>query len=162
MSSSPPPRVQYYHKPVSRDEERDDDEEAAVWFCVFLYLDSRELCVAGQVCRAWRDISRHPALWRRVVLEGDRITSKVNTHTSLEAMVILLVHSQAITIWMKNISSSFLCAVCIYFVQFLRTISKWCSQLQSLKLNGKISWEIKKLSWGYSFCFIIGSLISLL
>ncbi len=46
-------------------------------FCVFLYLDSYTLLRAGAVCREWRKISSHPALWRRVVLAGRPISSKV-------------------------------------------------------------------------------------
>ncbi|CAH1783173.1 unnamed protein product [Owenia fusiformis] len=64
-------------------------------FCVFMYLDTKTLGKMALVCREWRDISRHPALWRRVKLKHTRISSK-----------------------------------------FLVTLTHWCTQLQSLTLEG--------------------------
>ncbi|XP_030630791.1 F-box only protein 41 [Chanos chanos] len=45
-------------------------------FCVFSYLDTRALLTAAEVCRDWRSVARHPAVWTRVTLENARISSK--------------------------------------------------------------------------------------
>ncbi|KAF4078538.1 hypothetical protein AMELA_G00200240 [Ameiurus melas] len=45
-------------------------------FCVFPYLDTRSLLIAAQVCKDWWSVARHPAVWTRVTLENDRISSK--------------------------------------------------------------------------------------
>lgn len=45
--------------------------------CVFLYLDTKTLSQLSLVCKEWKVVSRHPALWRRVRLRNARIGSKV-------------------------------------------------------------------------------------
>lgn len=49
----------------------------AALFCIFTYLDTRTLLHAAEVCRDWRFVARHPAVWTRVLLENARICSKV-------------------------------------------------------------------------------------
>ncbi|XP_064600651.1 dentin sialophosphoprotein-like [Liolophura sinensis] len=44
--------------------------------CVFLYLDTKTLSQLSLVCKEWKVVSRHPALWRRVRLRNARIGSK--------------------------------------------------------------------------------------
>ncbi|KAF5897280.1 F-box only protein 41-like, partial [Clarias magur] len=48
-------------------------------FCVFPYLDTHSLLTAAQVCKDWWSVARHPAVWTRVTLENDRISSKFMT-----------------------------------------------------------------------------------
>ncbi|XP_035280481.1 F-box only protein 41-like [Anguilla anguilla] len=48
----------------------------AALFCVFTYLDARALLRAAEVCRDWRFVARHPAVWTRVLLENGRVSSK--------------------------------------------------------------------------------------
>ena len=51
----------------------------AALFCIFTYLDTKTLLRAAEVCRDWKFVARHPAVWTRVLLENARISSKVNT-----------------------------------------------------------------------------------
>ncbi|KAJ1078118.1 hypothetical protein K5549_011445 [Capra hircus] len=48
----------------------------AALFCIFTYLDTRTLLHAAEVCRDWRFVARHPAVWTRVLLENARVCSK--------------------------------------------------------------------------------------
>ncbi|XP_067301556.1 F-box only protein 41 [Pseudorasbora parva] len=48
----------------------------AALFCVFIYLDTRSLLTAAEVCKDWRNVARHPAVWTRVTLENARVSSK--------------------------------------------------------------------------------------
>lgn len=49
----------------------------AALFCIFTYLDTKTLLRAAEVCRNWKFVARHPAVWTRVLLENARISSKV-------------------------------------------------------------------------------------
>ncbi|XP_056305611.1 F-box only protein 41 [Danio aesculapii] len=48
----------------------------AALFCVFIYLDTHTLLTAAEVCKDWRSVARHPAVWTRVTLENARVSSK--------------------------------------------------------------------------------------
>ncbi|KAK2817116.1 hypothetical protein Q5P01_025307 [Channa striata] len=48
----------------------------AALFCIFTYLDTKTLLRAAEVCRDWKFVARHPAVWTRVLLENARICSK--------------------------------------------------------------------------------------
>ncbi|XP_032385279.1 F-box only protein 41 [Etheostoma spectabile] len=48
----------------------------AALFCIFTYLDTKTLLGAAEVCRDWKFVARHPAVWTRVLLENARISSK--------------------------------------------------------------------------------------
>lgn len=48
----------------------------AALFCIFTYLDTKTLLRAAEVCRDWKFVARHPAVWTRVLLENARISSK--------------------------------------------------------------------------------------
>ncbi|XP_034043404.1 F-box only protein 41 [Thalassophryne amazonica] len=48
----------------------------AALFCIFTYLDTKTLLKAAEVCRDWKFVARHPAVWTRVLLENARISSK--------------------------------------------------------------------------------------
>ncbi|KAJ8281053.1 hypothetical protein GJAV_G00062970 [Gymnothorax javanicus] len=48
----------------------------AALFCIFTYLDTKTLLRAAEVCRDWKFVARHPAVWTRVLLENARIASK--------------------------------------------------------------------------------------
>ncbi|RXM33135.1 F-box only protein 41 [Acipenser ruthenus] len=54
----------------------------AVLFCIFTYLDTKTLLRAAQVCKDWKFVARHPAVWTRVLLENARISSKFMTTVS--------------------------------------------------------------------------------
>ena len=51
----------------------------AALFCIFTYLDTKTLLRAAEVCRDWKFVARHPAVWTRVLLENARISSKVRS-----------------------------------------------------------------------------------
>ncbi|KAG9344151.1 hypothetical protein JZ751_012633 [Albula glossodonta] len=53
----------------------------AALFCIFTYLDTKTLLRAAEVCRDWKFVARHPAVWTRVLLENARISSKWCTQT---------------------------------------------------------------------------------
>ncbi|XP_061573142.1 F-box only protein 41 [Cololabis saira] len=55
----------------------------AALFCIFTYLDTKTLLRAAEVCRNWRFVARHPAVWTRVLLENARVSSKLLTTLSL-------------------------------------------------------------------------------
>ncbi|XP_070539841.1 F-box only protein 41-like isoform X1 [Ptychodera flava] len=67
----------------------------AALFCVFSYLETKTLIKVALVCKDWMEVSRHPALWKKVKLANHRISSK-----------------------------------------FLQRISKYCSEMQYLSLEG--------------------------
>ncbi|XP_069061716.1 F-box only protein 41 [Pleurodeles waltl] len=48
----------------------------AALFCIFTYLDTKTLLRAAEVCKDWKFVARHPAVWTRVLLENARVTSK--------------------------------------------------------------------------------------
>ncbi|CAM4674396.1 unnamed protein product [Leuciscus chuanchicus] len=50
--------------------------QKAALFCVFIYLDTRSLLTVAEVCKDWRSVARHPAVWTRVTLENARVSSK--------------------------------------------------------------------------------------
>ena len=54
-----------------------DDDTSLVLLLVFRYLDVQDLVRVSGVCRQWRDVSRHPSLWRHVSLDEDSVHSKV-------------------------------------------------------------------------------------
>uniref|UniRef100_A0A673H0F3 Si:ch73-290k24.5 n=1 Tax=Sinocyclocheilus rhinocerous TaxID=307959 RepID=A0A673H0F3_9TELE len=57
----------------------------AALFCVFTYLDTRSLLTAAEVCKDWRSVARHPAVWIRVTLENARVSSKARKHTLIKS-----------------------------------------------------------------------------
>ncbi|XP_059175405.1 early endosome antigen 1-like isoform X3 [Physella acuta] len=81
----PPLKQTHSQELLSSDTEDLDDNEkikqAALrrmriaLFRVFAYLDTASLLVASTVCREWRKVSRHPALWKSVWLENKTISS---------------------------------------------------------------------------------------
>ncbi|KAM8843075.1 F-box only protein 41 [Synchiropus picturatus] len=48
----------------------------AALFCIFTYLDTKTLLRTAEVCRDWKFVARHPAVWTRVLVENARISSK--------------------------------------------------------------------------------------
>ncbi|XP_053110809.1 F-box only protein 41 [Hemicordylus capensis] len=48
----------------------------AALFCIFTYLDTKTLLRAAEVCKDWKFVARHPAVWTRVMLENARVSSK--------------------------------------------------------------------------------------
>ncbi|XP_048702368.1 F-box only protein 41 isoform X2 [Caretta caretta] len=48
----------------------------AALFCIFTYLDTKTLLKAAEVCKDWKFVARHPAVWTRVLLENARVSSK--------------------------------------------------------------------------------------
>uniref|UniRef100_H2ZU47 F-box protein 41 n=1 Tax=Latimeria chalumnae TaxID=7897 RepID=H2ZU47_LATCH len=54
----------------------------AALFCIFTYLDTKTLLRAAEVCKDWKFVARHPAVWTRVLLENARISSKFMTTLS--------------------------------------------------------------------------------
>ncbi|XP_063166037.1 F-box only protein 41 [Candoia aspera] len=48
----------------------------AALFCIFTYLNTKTLLRAAEVCRDWKFVARHPAVWTRVMLENARVSSK--------------------------------------------------------------------------------------
>ncbi len=54
------------------------DPENHVLLLVFAHLSARELCQAARVCRKWYTISRHPLLWRELVMTETVVKPQVN------------------------------------------------------------------------------------
>ena len=52
-----------------------------VWLKVLSYLTSLELCTAGLVCRSLLRLTRDPALWTEITLQGDAIASTETVQT---------------------------------------------------------------------------------
>ncbi|XP_053560336.1 F-box only protein 41 [Bombina bombina] len=48
----------------------------AALFCIFTYLDTKTLLRASEVCKDWKFVGRHPAVWTRVFLENARVSPK--------------------------------------------------------------------------------------
>ncbi|NWU39960.1 FBX41 protein, partial [Hylia prasina] len=48
----------------------------AALFCIFTYLDTKTLLRAAEVCKDWKFVARHPAVWTRVLLENGTVSSK--------------------------------------------------------------------------------------
>lgn len=55
----------------------------AALFCIFTYLDTKTLLRAAEVCKDWKFVARHPAVWTRVLLENARVSSKVRKGVAL-------------------------------------------------------------------------------
>lgn len=91
----------------------------AALFCIFTYLDTKTLLRAAEVCRDWKFVARHPAVWTRVLLENARISSKVREEPEASFQQ---------TEGFPLISVSL-------FSQFLSTLSQWCTQTHSLILQ---------------------------
>ncbi|XP_064630258.1 F-box only protein 41-like isoform X4 [Lineus longissimus] len=53
-----------------------DKRRRDVLFGVFMFLDTINLSKVALVCKEWRNISRHPALWRNVRLGKSKISAK--------------------------------------------------------------------------------------
>lgn len=64
---------------VNRQQEEKRRRRIAL-FCVFSYLDVLTLGIVALVCKEWRRISRHPALWRRVQIKYQCVSSKVTKY----------------------------------------------------------------------------------
>lgn len=94
----------------------------AALFCIFTYLDTKTLLRAAEVCRDWKFVARHPAVWTRVLLENARISSKVK--------------EQLGHVWLNNPSVPPRFSLISLFVsQFLSIMSQWCTQTHSLILQ---------------------------
>ncbi|OXB75828.1 UNVERIFIED_CONTAM: hypothetical protein H355_009461 [Colinus virginianus] len=88
----------------------------AALFCIFTYLDTKTLLRAAEVCKDWKFVARHPAVWTRVLLENARVSSKprvggVGHHRGYHRVTDTPVP------------------------QFLAMLSQWCTQMHSLTLQ---------------------------
>ena len=50
----------------------------AALLLVFQHLNPVELCGLARVCREWRAMSEHPALWKEVILEEIPLNNMVS------------------------------------------------------------------------------------
>ncbi|KAK2092681.1 F-box only protein 41 [Saguinus oedipus] len=89
----------------------------AALFCIFTYLDTRTLLHAAEVCRDWRFVARHPAVWTRVLLENARVCSKGWPTSSQPS------------------SDPFISKYPSPPPQFLAMLAQWCTQAHSLTLQ---------------------------
>lgn len=64
----------------------------AALFCIFTYLDTKTLLRAAEVCKDWKFVARHPAVWTRVLLENARVSSKVRGEGRGHTHSLLHVH----------------------------------------------------------------------
>ena len=53
------------------------ERENHALYLIFSYLSARELCQVAPVCRKWYSVSRHPQLWRKVVISETLLNPKV-------------------------------------------------------------------------------------
>lgn len=100
----------------------------AALFCIFTYLDTKTLLRMAEVCRDWRFVARHPAVWTRVLLENARISSKV-------CFVCKKYHHLDDLCLSNKQEFVFVCFFVFGNVQFLCTLSQWCTQTHSLILQ---------------------------
>lgn len=63
---------------AKRQTEADTLKIRAGLFCVFPYLDVRSLLRVAEVCRDWRFVARHPAVWTHLRLENARVSTEVH------------------------------------------------------------------------------------
>ncbi|XP_038126828.1 F-box only protein 41-like isoform X1 [Cyprinodon tularosa] len=61
---------------ANRQTEADTLKMRAGLFCVFPYLDVRSLLRVAEVCRDWRFVARHPAVWTHLRLENARVSTE--------------------------------------------------------------------------------------
>ncbi|NWT01811.1 FBX41 protein, partial [Mionectes macconnelli] len=48
----------------------------AALFCIFTYLDTKTLLRAAEVCKDWKFVARHPAVWTRVINKDEICISR--------------------------------------------------------------------------------------
>lgn len=73
----------------------------AALFCIFTYLDTKTLLKTAEVCRNWRFVARHPAVWTRVLLENARISSKVHCQLFFFIALFLFLFSKDLCNYIK-------------------------------------------------------------
>lgn len=105
----------------------------AALFCIFTYLDTKTLLRAAEVCRDWKFVARHPAVWTRVLLENARISSKVRGGT-LKYRVAAWPKQEHAVRWTVFVCRRFE-VVSMFVPQFLSILSQWCTQTHSLILQ---------------------------
>ena len=57
------------------------DNEEFTLLLVFRYLSIPELFRVGGVCKKWREVSRHPSLWKEVQFHDLMLTPEVSATT---------------------------------------------------------------------------------
>lgn len=133
----------------------------AALFCIFTYLDTKTLLRAAEVCKDWKFVARHPAVWTRVLLENARVSSKVrgqgrgHTHSLLHVhfhiILATFVHEKKDCVRVRawwgvhravprlggtGHHSKYPPPVTATPVpQFLAMLSQWCTQMHSLTLQ---------------------------
>lgn len=117
----------------------------AALFCIFTYLDTRTLLHAAEVCRDWRFVARHPAVWTRVLLENARVCSKVPAPALLGAQLLPgeLGPCPAFVTLTDSHGGSYSGRTCqqplklrpLALSQFLAMLAQWCTQAHSLTLQ---------------------------
>lgn len=60
----------------------DKDSWTHALLYVFSYLSRQELCRASLVCRKWYRMSRHPQLWKEVIMSETMVEPEVRSHAS--------------------------------------------------------------------------------
>lgn len=107
---------------VPRQSRRSDDKRRKVCLLlIFKYLNAIELCGVARVCREWREMSEHPALWKNVILEDMPLNNMVRIEMSEGSL------SQKI--WKMT-------ELLLISWQALQAVSRKCSSMQFLKLKG--------------------------
>lgn len=61
----------------------DKDSWTHALLSVFSYLSRQELCRASLVCRKWYRMSRHPQLWKEVIMSETIVEPEVRSHASI-------------------------------------------------------------------------------
>ncbi|XP_015117956.1 uncharacterized protein LOC107041748 isoform X2 [Diachasma alloeum] len=110
---------------------------------IFQYLKVQELLRAARVCRMWRDLAAHPALWKTVrmknsqVADWDGLAASLKRHgTQHLDLRKMLVAGEADNIWDKfvsilpNVPSLTILELCRCPASVVEEIFKCCPQLE--------------------------------
>lgn len=105
-----PLRVEYWRGLL------DEDPENRVLVQVFSYLTVQELQQAAMVCWKWYRVSRHPRLWREVVMSDIMLEPEVSRIESGNSDVMNLLY---------------------IILQVLFSLAQWCSCTERVVLHGE-------------------------
>lgn len=94
----------------------DEEPENHALFLIFSYLSAQALNQAALVCHKWYRVSRHPCLWKEVVMS--------------EAMV-----EPEVSAWIGGREGGIMYTKC--FLQALFRLAQWCFSTERIVLHGK-------------------------
>ncbi|XP_014296375.1 uncharacterized protein LOC103578182 isoform X2 [Microplitis demolitor] len=121
---------------------------------VFQYLKVQELLRAARVCKMWRDLAAHPALWKTVRMKNSQVTDWDGLVATLQRhgtehldLRKMLIAPESDSIWQKfvsvipNVKTLIKLELCRCPVMVVEEVIKVCPQLQVLSaMSIKCDW----------------------